>query len=757
MADNNIKTEIKISNLAPISNLNKDINSSSLKFSIFANNGEGKTFISNMFRLLENEPDLFKDEHGNILTNKFISFGQNTCKFSFKITDKQGVKEDIILNIEKNKVPTIPKTNYIYHVFNQDYIDKNSQANYDKDGNITDYIIGKANIDISKEETLLKSKEKEQSELQEETKKKIETEIEDNIGSIPNIKRLNEYKNYLNYDSLYIDFLNPWNVPKPFKDYLKDYNKIKSVPENIEEIKDVKKINDDIEFIKTTIEKLKESFSLSKIADDFKTKVLSKKEFIEQGLQLLEGENICPFCEQKLEDDALKLIDEYTSFIEDEENKIIKSFENKKKEINNLIREIKSSKTSNLQSKSKYDDYVKKYFSDVNDEFIDIETADLITDLESINEKIDEKIKNISIIVKIEASFDNIQSTIQDINKQIDTNNVFITNINNKLNNLSHESKEIRRNLCKSLFDELAEKYKSDFEKINTLKKEISDLETSIKKKKEANKINKRDKVLETIKEILDFFFSNKYSLDSNTFRLTFKNATLSEGQAKEVLSDGEKTIIAFAYYLGDTHLKLKNIEDYERLFFIIDDPISSMDFNHVYTVSGILRDLKGLLKLENHPRYIILTHNIEFMRIINANKISDKSFILIGGELKNFNNNLTVPYITHLEDIYKISINQNNTKPNHTTANSIRHIIETLTKFEKLELNDNSIKKYIDENFKKDIKIYTLINDLSHGAWRNEHQTISEADFILVCKEIINHIETKYKSHVDYCKNKLT
>jgi len=756
MADNNIKTEIKISNLAPISNLNKNINSGSLKFSIFANNGEGKTFFSNMFRLLENEPDLLKDEHGNILTNKFISFGQNTCNFSFKITDNQGVKEDITLNIEKDKVPTIPKTNYIYHVFNQDYIDKNSQANYDKDGNITDYIIGKANIDISKEETLLKTKKEEQNNLQEDTEKKIETEIENNIGSIPYINRLSEYKK-LNYDSLYKEFLSPWNVPKSFKDYIKDYDKIKSVPENIEEIKDVKNINDDIEFIKTTIEKLKESFSLSKIADDFKTKVLNKKVFIEQGLQLLDDENICPFCEQELGDNALKLIDEYTSFIEDEENKIIKSFENKKNEINNLIHEIKSCKTSNLQSKSKYDDYVKKYFSDINDEFIDIETNDLITNLESINDKIDEKIKNISIVVKTETSFDNIQLKIQDINKLIDTNNEFITNINNKLNNLSGESKEIRRNLCKSLFDELANKYKSDFEKINTLKDEISGLETSIKKKKEANKINKRDKVLETIKEILDFFFSNKYSLDSDTFRLTFKNATLSEGQAKEVLSDGEKTIIAFAYYLGDTHLKLKNIEDYERLFFIIDDPISSMDFNHVYTVSGILRDLKGLLKLENHPRYIILTHNIEFMRIINANKISDKSFILIDGELKNFNNNLTVPYITHLEDIYKISINHNNTKPNHTTANSIRHIIETLTKFEKLELNDNSIKKYIDENFQKDIKIYTLINDLSHGAWRNEHQAISEADFILVCKEIINHIETKYKSHVDYCKNKLT
>lgn len=300
----------------------------------------------------------------------------------------------------------------------------------------------------------------------------------------------------------------------------------------------------------------------------------------------------------------------------------------------------------------------------------------------------------------------------------------------------------------------MASKYQNDFLTIKKLISEIQALKISIQKKKEQNKINKRDIVIKTIKSVLSQFFSDKYSLDEETFRLTFNKKLLKTGQAQDVLSEGEKSIIAFAYYLGDTHIKIKHVDDYSRLFFIIDDPISSMDFDHVYTVSGIIRELKDLLQLDGFVRFFILTHNLEFMRILVSNEIAKMSFVLSNNELKEFNNTLTVPYIIHLSDLYKISIGQN--KPCHTTANSIRHIMETITKFEHLELENGAVKKYIDDNFNHNIKVYTMINDLSHGAWRNEQPAISESDYILICKELINHIVKKYKSQVDYCKTKL-
>lgn len=173
------------------------------------------------------------------------------------------------------------------------------------------------------------------------------------------------------------------------------------------------------------------------------------------------------------------------------------------------------------------------------------------------------------------------------------------------------------------------------------------------------------------------------------------------------------------------------------------------MDFNHVYSICGIIRNLKEIIKSERE-RFIILTHNIDFMRVLSGNNIVSKRFILKESKLKEFNNNLTVPYINHLHDIYKVA---NKTEsPKHTTANSIRHIIETLNKFENIDSTTDLISKYIKENVTEESKTYTLINDLSHGGWRTEQAPIHDDDFILVCQTIIAIIGKKYKGQLDYC-----
>ena len=154
----------------------------------------------------------------------------------------------------------------------------------------------------------------------------------------------------------------------------------------------------------------------------------------------------------------------------------------------------------------------------------------------------------------------------------------------------------------------------------------------------------------------MDYFFSGKYSLDDNTFRLVFQSKTLEKEQTKNILSEGEKNIVAFAYYLGDTHTIVEKEDDYRRLFFIIDDPISSMDFTYVYTMAGVIRDLKTIFpKLGERVRHMVLTHNSDFIRILSSNKILDKILLLKNNLLQEWNDNFTVPYINHLLDIYLI------------------------------------------------------------------------------------------------------
>lgn len=102
--------------------------------------------------------------------------------------------------------------------------------------------------------------------------------------------------------------------------------------------------------------------------------------------------------------------------------------------------------------------------------------------------------------------------------------------------------------------------------------------------------------------------------------------------------------------------------------------------------------------------------------------------------------------------DIYRIA--RKGEKAKHTTANSIRHIIETLTKFQNIEVSDNSIAEYIRKNIPNDKKSYTFINDLSHGGWRSEQTPITDNDYKEVCETVIEHIEKLFPNQIKYCEN---
>jgi len=759
MSDNSkIKTIIKCQNIAPLENLDKEIQSSSLKIAVFANNGSGKTFISRLFRILENQKPLELQVGDTSPTDKLLSFGKTNGSFSFEITDKDGnLKENITINLQERTLPTIPETNYLYHTFNQDYVEENIHAlDYEKESDIEGFILGKANIDLTDDENKLAKLETDGKTLQTQIENEINKYLEENINHIQNIKRLDEYKSLLNAKIVFSGVDKPkQSVTKTFDELLADYNKIKSVPENLSDIQALSNTNIDFQLFNEIKENIRKEFSLSTLADVFKQKIKDKQAFVEKGLELhSKNKQICPFCEQELKDDAITLIDQYTQYLNDTESQTIKLFQGYTKTIEDITNGLKLLEAENSKRINFYNDYKTKYIPSLeNTELQQISTKDLSNILQKITELINLKLQNISISVEVsEETLSDLQKHISIVNRLIDDNNKKIGEINNKKNKIGEENKSVRKELCKCAYNYLVETHSTNIKKVYGYATQVDALRKEINKKKEAEKVSKKSKVASTIKSVLSYFFSDKYTLDEENFRLIFNKTTLGKGQVKNVLSEGEKNIIAFAYYIGDTHLKVEKEDDYEKLFFIIDDPISSMDFSHVYTLCGVIRDIKNIIDKLNRERFIILTHNNDFMRIITANNIVDKSLILKNSIITEFNNNLTVPYISHLLDIYNIA--RKGGKPNHTTANSIRHIIETLTKFQNIETSSDSIQEYIREFIPKETKAYTLIQDLSHGGWRSEQQPITEDDFKDVCEIIITHIESKFKKQIEFCDN---
>lgn len=761
MANNkNIITELKCQNIAPIEDLTKEIKSNSLKMAVFANNGSGKTFLSRLFRLTEKQNPIDLDENGKSPTDRLLTFGKDSGSFSFKITDKDGIiKEDFNISVSKEQVPTIPKTGYLYHTFNQDYVEENIRAlSYEKDSNIQGFILGKTNIDLTEDKENLEKIEKEGKELSEQIRKEINEYLNENINNIANITRLGEYKKHLNPDEIFKGVDNElYGVSKSFDELLQDYNKVKSVPENLQDIGAIDRINIDIHRLNKIKEDLKEEFTLSSFAEDFKQKIKRKQDFIEKGVALFseKANEICPFCEQELQENAINLIDNYTKYLNDTEAQTVKQFKEYIKSLSDIVTSLKVIETTNSKRINLFNEYKTKYIpASEKVELGNLDIEDIQKEIQEFIKLIEEKIENISkSILANNSIIENIEKYQTLLNGIIDSNNEEISLINDRKNKISEENKNIRKEICKWAYDHLVTTHRTNIKNVFQLREKWKTLNEETKKKEEQHKASKKDKVASTIKIVLDYFFSGKYTLDEKTFRLVFNKNTLENGQAKDVLSEGEKNIIAFAYYIGDTHLKIEREDDYKKLFFIIDDPISSMDFTYVYTLCGVIRDISKIIDKLEREKFIIFTHNNEFMRVLTVNNIAPKSLLLKKGELKDFNNNLTVPYISHLIDVYNIA--RKGELPNHTTANSIRHIIETLTKFENIDISKDGIAKYIEDNIPNDKKSYTLINDLSHGGWRSEQAPITDDDYKDVCEAIIKHIEEKFKGQIEYC-NKL-
>ena len=288
MADDKIKIYFGCQHIAPIENIQREFHVGSLKVGIYANNGCGKTFISRLFRLLElPQKILVLDENGCSPTDPLIRFGYNTGSFVFKITNKDGdVEENKTLKIQMNDIPANSISSYLYHVFNLDYVEENIRVlNYEKDSDIKGYILGKANIDLTDDENKLKRIENDGVNLRSHIESSIQTYIAKNIDAIRDIKRLQEYKDFLNLEAI-LNYNNKEKAicSKTVEELLADYDKVKSIPENLPDISLIDNVSIDVGIIEQIVEDLTKSYSLSSFSDEFKAKIQNKQSFIEEGV-----------------------------------------------------------------------------------------------------------------------------------------------------------------------------------------------------------------------------------------------------------------------------------------------------------------------------------------------------------------------------------------------------------------------------------------------------------------------------------------
>jgi wobble nucleotide-excising tRNase len=277
---------------------------------------------------------------------------------------------------------------------------------------------------------------------------------------------------------------------------------------------------------------------------------------------------------------------------------------------------------------------------------------------------------------------------------------------------------------------------------INNRKTEILTLENSL-----SNEGLGADQFNESLHK---FIGRSELTLRFNSTKKGYEILRNNSESVQGNLSEGEKTAIAFVYFITKLKEKDNNIED---TIVVIDDPISSFDSNHLFHAYSFLRTSCDLAK-----QLFILTHNFTYFKLVrdwfdgkNRNrsrkgKSANALFFTIESStslprcstIKNADTSL-VNYNSEYHYIFsKLHSYKNSEKLSRDdaflTANLSRKLLESFFSFkfprhrtDIAQLMDCGLKgcKITDQSKKE--KIYRFINKYSHSAVIEMNEDSSE------------------------------
>lgn len=358
---------------------------------------------------------------------------------------------------------------------------------------------------------------------------------------------------------------------------------------------------------------LKKSVASSKMIDHLISNP-RLSQWVEHGRELHQDKDECEFCGNPISKNRIEELNAHFS----------KEFENLKTETTELIAELENASISINGAL-----YVKAgFYNELHDDW-EASSVALNEALSTYNATV-QSLKD-ALIRKLEnpfetacpTSFENktesLQVAIAQFNKIIEQNN--------QRSSAFQKSKDdaieaLKRHYCVEAMREI-DRFNKDTR--------IFELEDLTKKKKVEKKklddeiqrlqalLSEATKGAETLNKTLEHFFGK------NDIQITVNaddKYVLMRGtrQAKN-LSEGEKTAICFAYFIVKL---LENDNILSDTIVYIDDPISSLDANHLMNVHAFIKDTFYKFDKDATPKHqclakqlFISTHNYDFFHLV--------------------------------------------------------------------------------------------------------------------------------------------
>jgi wobble nucleotide-excising tRNase len=340
------------------------------------------------------------------------------------------------------------------------------------------------------------------------------------------------------------------------------------------------------------------------------------QEWVRQGIAHHKNKRVnCGFCGNPIPDDLWGKIDAHFN----------KESEDLRKEINTQIEALKRSKEgiSNylklnkdlfyLDLHTRLEDYLSSW---------ELLKSTYLGNLDKLVVALDEREKDI-FTQKPELDIEDVSEQIVDLFKEI---NGLIETHNSKTATLGKEQTEARRVL---LLSDIA-KFLDDIDYQQKVK-EIKELEAEVSKllkdkndtQESINKLTKDKRSLEAQandeskgaelvnQHLVRFFGHDALKLIAEGERPVSKFKIMRDGEIAHHLSEGECSLIAFCYFIA----KIEDELNSNNLIIYIDDPISSLDSNHVFFVFSLIDSI--IAKPKKYTQLFISTHNLDFLKYI--------------------------------------------------------------------------------------------------------------------------------------------
>ncbi|WP_318591449.1 AAA family ATPase [Enterobacter kobei] len=295
------------------------------------------------------------------------------------------------------------------------------------------------------------------------------------------------------------------------------------------------------------------------------------------------------------------------------------------------------------------------------------------------------------------------------------------------------------KNLSSSV-TELKIKSDNSYNELAHITRTIAQKQSLITEKK--RELNDEAKGAMKVNEYLNNFFGHRFlSLEAlkeqtdDTNRTQIRFEVMRDGKKAYHLSEGECSLLAFCYFLA----KLDDIETRDSKPIIwIDDPISSLDGNHIFFIYSLLN--AEIVSSGKFKQLFISTHNLDFLKYLkrlkdnfideNNKKISfQKAFFVVVRNDKESSIQVMPSYLKDyvtefnylFHQIYKCSSISSVDDTNYITfynfANNARKFFEIYLyyKYPDRGMNESTLRLFFGENKIPAILSDRINNEYSH------------------------------------------